>query len=242
MAKYVSKIIVILLVSSNLCLGQKASEVVIDSNTVWRLSLTEFIQRSEGKHADILGGCVSITEGAMATSVIMMALEVTTSRDTNMPSLKNELINRMIDSLKSMQDSLTLMADRDRSMFKVYLKVYHLNSKTAAEKRIRDSAIGAANLEATIPPIQSAGIMIGILQILERSIPLCSKATISDAFASAHLLKGALDATLAIANDDIRQLKMKDKVTFEKISKRYADQSSLLIKQITFLQNRLKKY
>ena len=133
------------------------------------------------------------------------------------------------------------MADNDRSIFKVYLRAYHLNASTLAEKRVQDSAIAAANLQATMPPVQSACMMVVILQILKRAVPLCSKATTSDAFASAHLLKGAIDATLAIANYDISQLSRKDKAPYAGISKKCADQSNLLIKQVNFLQNSAKK-
>lgn len=177
--------------------------------SIWQLSLDEFTSKAEKTPATILGGCVSITEGAISISVMIMALEVTKSHEKN--EARKQTIDSMNHVFKMIRDSLKILADNDNLIFKRFLDVYHLPSSTADQKRFKDSVKYEVLIEATESPLKSARTMLLALKLMKRSISYCSSSTKSDGSASATLLAGAIQAILQIADSDIAALKGKEK-------------------------------
>jgi formiminotetrahydrofolate cyclodeaminase len=210
--------------------AQKAS---LDSSSVWLFPMNEFIYHAEKipvARTSILGGCVTIAEGALAISVMVMALEVTKTHEKD--SVRGNIMDRLIESLKIRQDSLKVLADKDRRLFERFLQAGHLPTSTEQEKRTRDSAINQALLEATQSPVESARIMLATLEIMNHSIYYCSQETISDGGASASLLEGSLQAVLLIADPDIVGLKKTDRAQFQILRYRYSNEATILIGKI----------
>jgi formiminotetrahydrofolate cyclodeaminase len=212
---------------------QKPSQ---DSASVWLFPMNEFIYHAEKMPVtkeSILGGCATITEGALAISVMIMALEVTKSHEKD--SVLVQVMNCFIDSLKIRQDSLKELADGDRQLFEKFLQAGHLPATTPQEKHIKELAIYQALLEATESPINSARTMLAALSIMNRSIHYCSSVTLSDGAASASILEGSLQAVLIIADPDIAGLKEADRPQFRALRNRYCNEA-------TFLLGKIKNY
>ena len=185
--------------------NQDAATSVTDSDTVWKLNLSDYVHRVDSIPATITGGCVSLTTGTMATSLLLMALDISRKKEVN--STRKTEIDNLITKLREKRDSLAQSADYDNHIFQLFLTAYKLSHGTPAEKIRRDSIIHATLLEATNSPLKAAQLIERILLLFEKAVNLSADNVFSDIKASTILLNASFEAIIFIANDNIRQLK-----------------------------------
>ena len=130
-------------------------------SSVWNLKLNDFINKVTRKHPQITGGCVTLTSAALANSVIIMALEVSVTKERNAQIIKS--VDSLNSLLKIKKDSLQGLADLDLIIFKKFLDIYKLPAITPQQKKIRDSLSNNALIEATRSPLTAGMVLINTL-------------------------------------------------------------------------------
>lgn len=200
--------------SAQIGTSQDAATSVMDSDTVWKLNLSDYVHRVDSIPATITGGCVSLTSGTMATSFLLMALDISGKKEAN--NIRKKKINNLIIRIREKRDSLGQSADYDNRIFHLFLTAYKLPHGAPAEKLRRDSIIHAALLEATNSPLRAAQLIERILLLCEKSVNLSADNVFSDFKASTILLNASFEAIIFIANDNIRQLNPLESAAFKK--------------------------
>ncbi len=185
-----------------------------NQQSVWNLTLTEYIEKASKTPATITGGCVSICEGVIAISLLRLTIEVTSHKEKN--ANKKLALAKFADTLLEKQNVLKQLADSDLTIFHQFLVDGKLPSYTQQEIRYKASVTYEALLHATASPLKSAQIMLDAIEIELQSVPYISSNVISDIGASSHLLGAALNAVLLLAKDNINQLRNEDKADFLK--------------------------
>jgi formiminotetrahydrofolate cyclodeaminase len=201
-----------------------------DTNSVWKLSLHNYVHRVDSVPATITGGCVSLTSGTLATSLLLMAMDVSGKNE------KNELRKKKIDSLslqlRTKRDSLEIFADLDNLIFQRFLAAYKLPHATAADKKKKDSIIYATLNEATSSPLKAAKLIQRILYLANQAVGLSAPNVASDVRASSVLLNASFDAIVIIADDDIGQLRPRESKPFQLSRDQIVKQEKILFNHI----------
>lgn len=191
----------------------KRSDVIPDSISVWNLKLKNYIQKVDTEKPTITGGCVILTNSALSTSILLMALDISLKKEHD--AARKEKIENLISILRPKRDSLETMADKDNVIFQNFLNTYRLPHNTPKEIKLRDTAINGLLIEATKSPLDSARLILRILSTWKDAYELTSKNVLSDVKASGILLNATFDAIIIIANDNITMLSESDRHIYE---------------------------
>lgn len=175
-----------------------------NKNTVWDLRLEDYLNKVDSSTPTITGGCVTLTSGAMASTLLLMALDLSEKKEID--STRKELIRHIILNIKSKRDSLKIAADKDNDIFQNFLKAYKLPKSTKDESNYRKTTIHNLLIESTKSPLDAAFLIERLLYQIKESQNLINSRYSSDLRASTYMLNAAFDAIINIANDNISQL------------------------------------
>lgn len=187
--------------------GGAAAEAGDD--TVWRLGLAEFRDRTASAEPTPGGGSAAMVSAAIGVGLVLMALRVTANRGDVDPAALDPLI---VAGERRLAE-LSTYADADITVFRTYMAALKLPKGTDAEVAVRRNALQQATAAAAEVPLNAAQAALEGLDIARQAAPLAHKHIVSDVGAGAALLHGAIRASLMTVDANLPSLKDPDLVT-----------------------------
>lgn len=147
------------------------------------------------------GGSMSAVTGAYGLALVVMGLEITAARHDAPEGLAEVLADARTHLL-----DFTRHPDLDVRAFEGYMAALGQPRGTPEEKAARRAALVDATRFAIEAPLSSAHDLIRGLQLAVRAAPLTHRNVVSDVGAGAHLMHGALQATLLNVDINVSSL------------------------------------
>ena len=181
------------------------------------LSINEFLQQLGSKNATPGGGTASAISGAMGASLIAMFCNLTASKKKYV-DVKEEM-EAIAQEAEAVRDRLLELADEDSNSYIEVMNAFKLPKETDEDKAKRAEAIEIASQKATEVPLETAVV---ILPLLEK-VPNLAKKGNPNAMSD---LKVGLEACYtgflgAAANVEINLPGLTDEAFISKINEKF---------------------
>lgn len=187
-----------------------------DSNSIFDLTLGEFLERLGSSAPTPGGGAAAAVVGALGAALIEMTANLTIGR----PRLADvqEQATRIAQRAADLRGRLEQLGDADADAFDQVTAAYKMPRADDAQKAARSEAIQAALRVAADVPLETARISAEVIELGEEAAPLLNAAVISDVLVGALMAQAALNS--AALNVEINLASMTDPDT----SQRYASE------------------
>ena len=176
------------------------------------------------------GGSMSAISGAYGLALVVMGLEITAARHDAPEGLAEVLA----DARAHLQH-FSRHPDVDVRAFEGYMGALALPRGTPDEKTARKAALADATRFAIHAPISSARDLITGLHLAVRAAPLTHRNVVSDVGAGAHLMHGAVQATLLNVDINVSSLPEEEREPARQQRETLAREAAALHTQTTTL-------
>jgi methenyltetrahydrofolate cyclohydrolase len=183
-----------------------------DTSNLWDNKVIDMISQTARSSPKFTGGCITLTNAGLATSLVVMSLEI--SKQKAHDTTAKKIIQASIDQLNLKIDSLKNAAYKDLHAFDDYLKAVKLPDTTKALMEIKRMAKHNALLRATISPLTASELINRILLVCSISISFCHYSVISDIGAGSGELRAATQAMLLLVKVNCMDLRNEEKRNF----------------------------
>jgi formiminotetrahydrofolate cyclodeaminase len=163
-------------------------------DSVWRMTLTEFLEKTASNAPTPGGGSVTMVSASLGLGLVIMALEISLHKKASVEEL--QIIEDLLKNAREQLDSLTLHADKDVMAFQNYMNALSLPKQTAEQKLQRKQAMEQAILTATNVPLEAARDTLAAIALAIKAAEVAHLQVISDVGAGATLLGGAIAGVL----------------------------------------------
>jgi formiminotetrahydrofolate cyclodeaminase len=182
------------------------------TNSIFDLTLGEFLERLGSSAPTPGGGAAAAVVGALGAALIEMTANLTIGR----PRLVDvqEQATRIAHQAADLRGRLEHLGDADAEAFDRVTAAYKLPRADDAQKAARTEAIQAALRVAADVPLDTARISAEVVQLAEEAAPLLNAAVISDVLVGALMAQAALNS--AALNVEINLASMTDSSTIER--------------------------
>ena len=146
------------------------------------MKISDFIETLSSKEATPGGGTVSALSGALAASLLQMALGITYK---NLEDDKDGLFSE----LQPIKKNLVSLMDSDSVAFTGVMAAYAFPKETDDEKKERTFAIQESLKMATKVPLDTAGLCIELIRLCSKVAAVSKKSCFSDVASALHAAK-----------------------------------------------------
>jgi formiminotetrahydrofolate cyclodeaminase len=175
---------------------------------VSKLTLSEFLAKTNQEKPEITGGCVLLTTATITTSMILMALKIS-HKKTNDASIKR-VLKKHITLLTLLQQQLATAADHDLEVFDSYRAILKSKSKSRGQK------LELALEKATESLLEVCEVLNQAISATEISKSYTHKSVLSDVIAGHLILEAVYKGILALAEGNIAYMPAGEQLRYEK--------------------------
>lgn len=194
------------------------------------LKVKDFIEQVDSNSPAPGGGSVAALMSVLGISLSKMVghLSVNKKRFLKLDDSIQEEFKNHLNKLDNLKNDLIPLIDADTESFNMIMKAFKLAKNTDEEKKIRNSAIEEATIEAIIIPFEVAKLSLEGLKALEFILEFGNKQTVSDLGVSVLALSSGIEGAiynvminLGSLKDEtlISQYKLESKKTLERSNK-----------------------
>ncbi|ADV66280.1 cyclodeaminase/cyclohydrolase family protein [Deinococcus maricopensis] len=176
------------------------------------------------------GGSMSAMAGAYGLALVVMGLEISAAREDAHPDLPAVLADARTHLLNVLRHP-----DADVRAFEGYIHALHLPRGTAEEKAARTAARADAARYAIRAPLSSARDLNAALDLAVHAAPLAHRHVVSDVGAGAHLIHGAIHATLLNVDINVGSLPEEERASAREERDEVAREADRLHAHVTAL-------
>lgn len=162
-----------------------------EKNSLWHHTAQEVLQAAGARRSVPTGGSVTALSGAFAVSLLILAVNLTLSKQMPQHSPPSELI-RYSDGLRTLQGRLQTLTDADAELFAAFMQQAHTDADSTTDPN-KQAHLRQHTREM---PLQLARELAVGLALAHDLRPLVHSSVVSDVEAGTALLRGALEASL----------------------------------------------
>ena len=203
-----------------------------DSNSIFDLTLGDFLERLGSSDPTPGGGAAAAVVGALGAALIEMTANLTIGRP-RLASVQDRA-QSMVERAAGLRSRLQQLGDADAEAFDRVTGAYKLPRADDAQKAARTQAIQSALRAAADVPLESARISADVIALAEEAAPVLNPAVISDVLVGALLAQAALNS--AALNVEINLASMTDAATVERYSTELAQTQAGVAERIERIQ------
>lgn len=174
------------------------------SESLWSWTLGEVRQRTASADPTPGGGSVAAISATLGCSLLIMAVEVTTSSTSGARTpLDLDAVRRQLNDLAT---SMASAADADIEVFEAVMAAYRMPRSEPAQADARRAAIASASASAAEVPLLLAEDCASALALIPSLEPAVLASITSDVLAGRDLLVGAARAALHTVSINLPQV------------------------------------
>lgn len=190
-------------------------------SSLWDLPAAELLARVASADPTPGGGSTAAISGALGAGLVVMALEISARHNS-----ATDEVRALLPEAHARLDALKPHPDADVAAFDGYMAALGLPKTTPEEQAERKSAMQSAALSASRAPLAAARDLLAALQFAERAASTAHRNVVSDVGAGAHLLAGALHATLLNVDINLGGVPAGKRAELEAERRQLADEGS----------------
>ncbi|MFC4455888.1 cyclodeaminase/cyclohydrolase family protein [Deinococcus sonorensis] len=196
--------------------------------SVWEQSAAALLRHTASAEPTPGGGSVAALTGTFGLGLVIMGLELSARRPD-----ADAGVAPLLAETRALLTRLEAHPDADVAAFQGYIAALDRPKASDEEKAQRREAIRQAARQATEAPLSAARDLLGALRLAERAAPLTHRTVVSDVGAGAHLIHGALHATLLNVDINLGSLPEPERAAAHQERVQLAEQATGLGQQVT---------
>lgn len=174
----------------------------LDPESLWICNVGELIEQLASTDPTPGGGSCAVVVASMGAALLQKAVAVSLKKEPA-GTPKHEELERLLAQLGERASVLHKSADRDAAAYESYLRAVRLPHGDPREAELRQKAMEAATIDATLIPLSATGEIRQIVASGLPHLPLVHKVVASDAVIALRLLLTSATCLLTTAEDNL---------------------------------------